>query len=150
MGEYTKVDISEYVQEYLTNYRDANTIEDISFKSNAPGPLIKKTSLLDISVILDNLVSNSFKANSKKIHVEFSKNENQIIIDFSDDGIGLDLQKFSTEDIFEEGITNRRGGSGIGLSTIRYKMKEILNGDISFLGNGLFYKHGATFRLTFK
>jgi len=150
LGEYTKVDISEYVQEYLTNYRDANTIEDISFKSNAPGPLIKKTSLLDISVILDNLVSNSFKANSKKIHVEFSKNENQIIIDFSDDGIGLDLQKFSTEDIFEEGITNRRGGSGIGLSTIRYKMKEILNGDISFLGNGLFYKHGATFRLTFK
>ena len=74
-------------------------------------------------------------------------NSRTIYIDFADDGCGVDLTQFTAETIFEEGVTNRRGGSGIGLSTIKEQMKKSLNGDIEFLGNGLHFSTGATFRL---
>lgn len=71
-------------------------------------------------------------------------------MDFSDNGKGVDLNNFSSKTIFEEGVTNRIGGSGIGLSTIKDEMKKDLHGDIDFIGNGLFFKKGATFRLIFE
>ena len=77
-------------------------------------------------------------------------NSRTIYIDFADDGSGVDLTQFTPETIFEEGVTNRRGGSGIGLSTIKEQMKKSLNGDIEFLGNGLHFPTGATFRLILK
>lgn len=71
-------------------------------------------------------------------------------MDFTDNGDGVDLELFTPQSIFEEGITNRRGGSGIGLSTIKDRMNKELNGTIDFLGNGLHFATGATFRLTFE
>ena len=100
--------------------------------------------------MLDNLKSNSEKAGATELRIDFSRKERTCIVDFSDNGIGVDLSIFTSDNIFEEGVTNRRGGSGIGLSTIRERMRENLNGDIDFLGNGLYFKTGATFRLTFK
>mgnify|MGYP003413347094 CR=1 FL=1 len=99
---------------------------------------------------MDNLKSNSNQAGATEIRVDFSRNGRTYIVDFTDNGKGVDLNTFTSESIFEEGITNRRGGSGIGLSTIRERMRDSLNGDIQFLGNGLHFTTGATFRLTFE
>ena len=98
---------------------------------------------------MDNLVSNSVKANATKLRIDFSRTDRTFVIDFTDNGVGVDLNQFTPNSIFEEGITNRRGGSGIGLSTIKDRMKKELNGSIDFLGNGLYFNTGATFRLTF-
>ena len=69
-------------------------------------------------------------------------------MDFSDDGDGVNLDIYTPETIFAVGVTNKRGGSGIGLHTIRYTMENKLSGSISFLGNGVNKYKGATFRLT--
>ena len=103
-----------------------------------------------MSVVLDNLVSNSKKANANELRLDFSREGRKYIVDFSDDGDGVNLNLFTPITIFEEGVTNRRGGSGIGLSTIKDRMKKELNGDIEFIGNGLYFRTGATFRLTFE
>ena len=71
-------------------------------------------------------------------------------MDFSDNGKGVDLNQFTPDSIFDIGVTDREGGSGIGLSTIRTAMNDKLNGSIQFLGNGLNKMKGATFRLTFE
>ena len=103
-----------------------------------------------VSIILDNLVSNSKKANATELRLDFSRNGRTYFVDFTDNGDGVDLSKFTPQSIFEEGVTNRRGGSGIGLSTIKDRMQKELNGNIVFLGNCLHFTTGATFRLTFE
>lgn len=144
----TKVDVKKYIKEYLINY---NKTLEISFEEKYSECIIKKIPLLNLSVVLDNLISNSQKAGAKKLHISFSiKGEKTILVDFSDNGKGVDLNNFSSKTIFEEGVTNRIGGSGIGLSTIKDEMKKDLHGDIDFIGNGLFFKKGATFRLIFE
>ena len=141
------VDIQTFIKEYLTNYKKSFKVQ---YHSTVTEPLEKKISILDLSIVLDNLKSNSEKAGATELRLDFSRDGRAYIVDFSDNGVGVDLNVFTSENIFEEGVTNRRGGSGIGLSTIRERMKDYLNGDIEFIGNGLRFKTGATFRLTFK
>lgn len=146
-AESQLIDIQEYVHEYLANFTNSFKIQ---YHSEIMEPLDKKISVLDLSIILDNLVSNSQKANAKELRLDFSRIGRTYVIDFTDNGDGVDLNMFTPQSIFEEGITNRRGGSGIGLSTIRDRMRNELNGDIEFIGNGLHFVTGATFRLIFR
>ena len=141
------VDIQAYIKEYLSNYQ---TTFNVQYHSAITEPLEKKISILDLSIVLDNLKSNSEKAGATELRLDFSREGRTYIVDFTDNGAGVDLNNFTPENIFEEGVTNRRGGSGIGLSTIRERMRENLNGNIEFLGNGLHFDTGATFRLTFE
>ena len=141
------VDIQTFMEEYLANFKKSFKVQ---YHSTLTEPLEKKISILDLSIVLDNLKSNSEKAGATELRLDFSRNGRTYIVDFTDNGIGVDLNEFTPENIFEEGVTNRRGGSGIGLSTIKERMRENLNGDIAFLGNGLYFNTGATFRLTFE
>lgn len=147
LAESKLIDIQNFVQEYLTHFISSFKVQ---YHSDIVEPLEKKISVLDLSIILDNLVSNSQKANAKELRLDFSRKARTYIVDFTDNGDGVDLSQFTPQNIFEEGVTNRRGGSGIGLSTIKDRMKNELNGDIEFMGNGLYFSTGATFRLTFK
>lgn len=141
------VDIQAFMEEYLANFKKSFKVQ---YHSTLTEALEKKISILDLSIVLDNLKSNSEKAGATELRLDFSRNGRTYIVDFTDNGVGVDLNEFTPENIFEEGVTNRRGGSGIGLSTIKERMRENLNGDITFLGNGLHFKTGATFRLTFE
>lgn len=140
------IDIQAFIKEYLTNYIPSFKVQ---YHSTLTVPMEKKISILDLTIVLDNLKSNSSKAGATELRIDFSTKGRTYIVDFSDNGVGVDLTTFTPESIFEEGVTNRRGGSGIGLSTIRERMRDSLNGDIIFLGNGLYFKTGATFRLSF-
>ena len=147
LSESTEIDIQDFIREYLSNDADSFNVE---YHSDIIEPLKKKVSVLDLSIILDNLVSNSKKAQATKLRLDFSRKGRTYVVDFTDNGVGVDLNLFTPQSIFEEGITNRRGGSGIGLSTIKDRMEKELNGDIEFLGNGLHFATGATFRLSFE
>lgn len=146
LSESKNIDIQGFVREYLSNFTDSFKIQ---YHTDMVEPLEKKISVLDLSIILDNLISNSKKANATELRLDFAQNRRAYIVDFTDNGDGVDLDLFTPQSIFEEGITNRRGGSGIGLSTIKDRMNKELNGTIEFLGNGLYFATGATFRLTF-
>ena len=143
----TKVDVPKYIKEYVSNFSNSASITVYDTTSEAGN--LKLLSLLDIGIVLDNLISNSIKAEAQNILLTISNNGNMISVDFSDDGIGVNLEEFTSDSIFEEGVTNRRGGSGIGLHTVKYTMEERLHGSIDYIGNGLHDLKGATFRLTF-
>ena len=146
LRQSTIANIVSYTMEYLKKF---NGSMYITFDNQIRTTILKKLSLLDLSVVLDNLISNSSKAEAKQIHVTFRNEDTRIIIDFSDDGTGVDMEMYNPEDLFEEGVTNRSGGSGIGLSTIKRTMKKQLKGDVKFLGNGKYNLKGATFELIF-
>jgi len=147
ISESSLIDIQSFIQEYLSNFADSF---QIIYHSDIVEPLEKKISILDLSIIMDNLISNSKKAGAKTLRLDFLRLNRTYIVDFSDDGCGVNLNTFTPESIFEEGMTNRRGGSGIGLCTIRDRMVKELNGNIVFIGNGVHFANGATFRLTFE
>lgn len=140
------VDVMEYVQEYVSNFKST-----LDFHVDKGGlPVVRRMlSLLDIAIVLDNLISNSKKNGAKSVGVFFAMEGKSLILDFSDNGDGVDLDMYTPESIFNEGVTNKSGGSGIGLSTIRFTMENKLNGSVVFLGNGLHGMNGATFRIVF-
>lgn len=146
LRESTDVDIWAYSKEFLSSFE--RTLK-LNFESDESKSYIKKVPILELSIILQNLVSNSRKANATQVLVRISKQNRTIIMDFSDNGDGVDLSKLTAESIFEVGVTNRKGGSGIGLHTIREQMRKDLNGDITFVNNEINGYKGATFRLIF-
>lgn len=140
-----RVDVVEYIAEYLANFKDSLSINIYKADDLVEWRML---SLLDIAIILDNLISNSKKNGAHSVGVYFKKEGNKLVVDFSDDGDGVNLDIYTPETIFAVGVTNKRGGSGIGLHTIRYTMENKLCGSVSFLGNGVNKYKGATFRLT--
>ena len=141
------LNIYEYTKEFLGIL--GNSIK-ISFINNLNTEVLKKIQILEWTIVLQNLVSNSKKAEADAIQLTFTADGRKLLLDFSDNGKGVDLEKFTPDSIFEIGITDRQGGSGIGLNTVQSAMRDKLNGSVEFLGNGLNNMKGATFRLTFE
>ena len=142
-----ELNIYEYTKEFLGIL--GNSI-NISFINNLKTEVLKKVQILEWTIVLQNLVSNSKKAGADEIKLTFMADGRKLLLDFSDNGIGVNLEKFTPESIFKLGITDRQGGSGIGLNTVQSAMRDKLNGSVEFLGNGLNNMEGATFRLTFE
>ena len=137
--------IDEYVHEYLSLFEDRPIKLEV-FKKGAS--LFRKVSLLDLSIVIDNLISNSEKKRANIIRIDFANNStNQLEMIFSDNGDGLNKNFLSKPDvIFELGITDT-DGSGIGLHTVRSVLKDNY-ASIEFLGNGKILK-GASFKILF-
>jgi sensor histidine kinase regulating citrate/malate metabolism len=76
--------------------------------------------------MMDNLFSNSMKANARNFIIEVNKNKkNEIILLFTDDGNGLDKDILNPNEIFEKGIT-KTNGSGLGL----YHVSQFVNNEL--------------------
>ena len=103
--------------------------------------------MLDISVLLDNLISNAKKENADSIQINIFEEHGKYIIDFSDSGKGVSDPALLGDRMFELGVTTRYGGSGIGLSSVK-KIITDMKGRVCFLGNNIYLK-GATFRIEF-
>ena len=139
------VNVAAYINQYLAIYGEIMSNSKVEIVSNVGDLKFERmVSVLDISVIIDNLISNSQKANANKVEFDAEltpNNELKIIV--SDNGNGLEEQFLSMPDsIFELGVTST-DGSGIGLYTIKNCLEEI-GGTIKFAGNGQKMK-GASF-----
>lgn len=141
------IDVAKYVNQYIEIYSDIYGKNELEFEIvNQNASLTKKVSILDISVILDDLISNSEKANAKNVLIEMQNSSNNTLkIIFSDDGIGVPNKFLESPDkIFELGVTTT-DGSGIGLNSVRTALKS-MKGTIKFIGNEKKLK-GACFEI---
>ena len=148
LAEKNIINLSEYIEEYIIKCSDV-LFRDIHFNvvisNNAE--YYGAYSLLDISVLLDNLISNAKKASASDVQINIFQEKNKYIIDFSDSGDGVSDLSLLGDKIFELGVTTRQGGSGIGLDSVK-KIVSDMKGHITFLGNNIYLK-GATFRIEF-
>lgn len=147
LREAIDVDLFAYTKEFMAVFEKKYKCV---YVNENKGDILKKLPLLDFSLILLNLVSNCGKNNANRIKFIFTKNASRAVIQISDNGDGVDLKKFTKESIFEVGVTNRKEGSGIGLSTVKTLMEDNnIQGKVECLGNGLNEMKGATFQLIF-
>ena len=120
--------------------------ENYSINGEAPCEILAGKDSLKI--IFDNLADNAVKysTSAAKIGVKLSCNTNKFIIEFTDNGIGIDLKEHKKifnkfYRIYNKDIPNVKG-TGLGL----YRVKEIVRahrGKISVASEG----EGTTFRI---
>lgn len=141
-------DLVSFVNDYVQNiYIPADSF--IHQKRPINIEIIKKDSFkhilkfrpFEITVILDNLFSNSRKAKSTRIELEWIKNKNYLVLIFKDNGSGIPDE--IKDKIFDFRYSNS-DGSGIGL----YHVKDLLSkykASIDFVQTN----QGAEFNLKF-
>ena len=100
--------------------------------------------------IIQNLASNAMRYNPRgtQATVSLAVQDDQVLIDFSDDGVGIPDELADT--IFnpfvraDDSRNSRTGGSGLGLS-IAKKIAKAHGGDLVLLSGS---SRGSTFRIT--
>ncbi len=115
-NDITKSSLSSFINEYINS--SVNKHIKIAISSTDDLDTNVRFNPLEFSLILDNIISNSEKANANNLIISFEKDENDLLIRFADDGVGLRDRGIDPEKLFERGYSNT-GGTGIGLPTVR-------------------------------
>ncbi|UKT65058.1 ATP-binding protein [Pedobacter mucosus] len=122
----TKDDIISFLKNYLLNIYKFHLGKELemSIFDNVLTPFVIEFKPIEITIIVDNLISNSKKKNAKKVVFTFNlSKDGSLEISYKDDGDGLDRMIDNTASIFEKGFTTTRG-SGLGLFHVRKIMAE--------------------------
>jgi signal transduction histidine kinase len=142
------VDIDSIIDNLFNMYKGHLITHKISFKKQNHIQHPVRTDEIVISIILQNLVSNSIKYQredeiNKQIEVETSVEGSNLIIKVSDNGIGIENEYIDR--VFEMFFraSSIATGSGIGLYNTK-KAVEKLNGKISITS---LVNHGTTVRV---
>lgn len=129
--EFLTENIVEYIKQYIENVI-AIQYPYIQFKCDLNCLVIKKFKPQDISLVIDNIISNSIKANAKYINICDQDEQDFVRFEFKDNGNGLDTN-VNTDELFEFGHSETFG-TGIGLYNIRAIVRE-LGGDATIKAN---------------
>ncbi|MGO6727255.1 ATP-binding protein [Rhizobium ruizarguesonis] len=121
MTDSISLDVFQYVRDYIGEIRDLNadirSNLGITFKNLGETVLQLNFSPLEVSMLIDNAISNSTKMDARTIAVLAHSDGSYHYLDIEDDGKPLD-PRYSPDELFLEGITTT-DGSGIGLSHVK-------------------------------
>ncbi len=148
-AEEITTDLTAYIREYILNIYGGFVLDpyrqriDIHFAPPSGAEFVTKFTPINVSIVFDNLISNSRKHKAKIINVSVLKrNDSCLQVGFKDNGKGILRKNISS--LFELGFTTT-DGSGLGLHHSRSAMLE-MQGNLEFNEN---YRDGAEFILTF-
>lgn len=126
-------DIVSFIKEYIENvYREYPTTRinrpHVNFRVVTNGTKFScKFRPLEMIIVMDSLLNNSFKAGARNIQVTFTTTaEKDLQITVKDDGHGIDKKIVSK--VFNLGFTTTKG-SGIGLYHVK-QIVEKMGGDV--------------------
>jgi signal transduction histidine kinase len=123
-------DIVAYTSEYLQNIAKAYHRIQLSFEKT-DRTFERSFKPIELSIVIDNLISNAKKADSPTMHVSFKWPSTGILkIIFTDQGSGLKKVFSDADRIFEKGVSTT-DGSGLGLYHVR-QIIESMGGSISY------------------
>ncbi|MFC4779646.1 ATP-binding protein [Paenibacillus sp. GCM10023252] len=136
--------INEYIENVYLHYEDLNinnTLLGIEIDNSKNIVFSYKFKPLEVIIIVDNLLSNSYKAGAKNVQIVWEKDTlDTLKMIYRDDGKGIESKL--VDKIFHFGFTTT-DGSGLGLFHVR-QLLENMNGRISVNTNKA---HGAEFIL---
>ncbi len=120
-------DIPSFFEQYIINVARDFIASGLTLEVNnsVTGPFELKARRIELSILIDNLISNASKAQARTVHVGITKTAgNGLRISFVDDGRGLSDAIANPDDIFEMGVTTTTG-SGLGLYHSREIVREL-------------------------
>lgn len=121
-AEETSVNLVEFISEYLINIVEPLRQGDIfiSVLDSTKRKFLKTVKPIEISILIDNFISNSIRARAKHFVVQFLSKNDILHLIISDDGKGI--REEHLDRIFDFGFTTT-SGSGLGL----FHVKQILS-----------------------
>lgn len=144
--------IVKYIDDYITNICmfELKTLDHQNLLINLNNDIHEKFIIsfqpIKIAMLFDNLISNSRKAGSSKIYIKLSQIIDDLVIEYSDNGKGINP---SIEDkIFNLGFSTTSGGAGMGMGHIQKILSELNNSTIQLDNNA--YPNGAKFIIRIK
>jgi signal transduction histidine kinase len=147
--DIVRLDLKDLVDEVRTNLNGRDEFDDtpkdeydIEWDNSLNTGLNISGDREQLFRVFSNLAHNAIEAGAKTITLTSARNQNEIAIDFTDDGPGLpDKAKQKMFQPFAG--SSKEGGTGLGLVIVREIVKAH-GGDISFLDP----EQGAAFRIT--
>lgn len=144
-----KMDLVDFIKDYINElYLLEDKVIDTKMSLIISGlenkEFVKEFRPLEITTIVDNIISNAEKAESKSLKIIFSEYKNNLVIIFEDDGKGIPEKNL--DKIYELGFTTTNG-SGIGLFQVNDIVKNSLKGEIDIKSK---VKEGTTIKITLK
>lgn len=120
--------ISDFIKQYIDS---GMAVKGLNYKLMDNNSYYCRFDPSSISIVFDNVVSNSIKAGANNLEISFIEKKNNVEINFSDDGLGLD-KGIDPINLFEWGVSTSVGrkGFGIGLYHIKLLVEE-MNGTVS-------------------
>lgn len=137
-GDTIEADLVSFIEDYLTEVLPpfyGGDIKLICESNNCSKTL--KFKPIEVGLIIDNLLSNSLKAESQIFLVAFSNHNGALVIEVCDDGNGLSSKISNPSDVFEMGITTTNG-SGLGLYNVAQFVQKELHGAIEVVSDFVF------------
>jgi len=137
--------IKDYINElYLLEEKVIDTKMSIVISGLENKEFVKEFRPLEITTIIDNLISNAEKAEATSLKISFTEQKNNLVISFEDDGKGISEKNLAK--IYDLGFTTTNG-SGIGLFQVNDIVKNSLEGDINIESK---VKEGTAIKITIK
>lgn len=133
-AEPRTANLLKFIHDYVTELGTWNFFRGIDVISHLPTDITFQSMFkpLEVSILLDNMITNSQKAKAKHFFVSLkSCDEAEMVIIFDDDGGGLDSSITEPSDVFRRGFTTTNG-SGIGLDHCVDIVKE-MKGTIEYV-----------------
>ncbi len=146
--EKVRVDIVGYTKQYLkSQWAQPLNLRGITLHVLGDSfTFMKRTDILAYSLVIDNLLDNSRKAEARNIYIQFKQVGKELLIRFSDDGSGIPKEVAAR--IFVPRYSTR-GGTGLGLYSTK-RFMESIGGSIEFIGNDVKeLGKGACFEVVF-
>lgn len=136
-----KINLPSFIEGYIQNEVQANI--NCHFYSDVDKFYIVG-SKLDLSLIIDNFITNSYDWGAKNIWFRCKLDNNKLILDILDDGSGLSTKfQDSPEEIFDFAATAKADGAGFGMYLIKETLKSLhasISIDNTSKGKGMHFK----------
>lgn len=146
--DISKADIAGFIENYvrkISNYFSTSKMK-VSFHSSLKGAFEMRFRPLDISIIIDNMISNSKKADATILAIELVPNSDRAIdLLFRDNGKGLHKEIVDKDIVFEKGFSTTKS-TGLGLYHVKNLAVE--NKWVISINNKI--QKGIEFTLTLK
>ncbi|MBR6658154.1 MAG: ATP-binding protein [Oscillospiraceae bacterium] len=125
-SEEKDTDLCDYISEYINCI--AKKIYSGKIKISVHDQLEKRfivcVNTVNIVTVIENIIGNSIKAHAKQLDIYYLNKDENIVVNFVDDGDGLDSSIKEINDIFEFGYTTT-SGAGLGLYYSKRYIEEM-------------------------
>lgn len=144
-SDMIEADLAEYVESYIREGAAPFLGAGLELKVRSEGATLQKRFRpMEVSIVVDNLISNARKARATEVVFELSNSDRKtLVLSVTDNGTGFHKSVDDLERLFDLGFS-RTSGSGLGLYHVRQALGE-MDGSISALPRT--DKGGATFEI---
>ena len=122
--------IVDFLREYIEDALFPRTGEILNIDIRSDRQIhILKFNPMEFGILIENIIYNSLKAKAHNVVINVTGTDEETIISFIDDGVGLNSNIIDVERIFELGYTTTNG-SGVGLAHVQ-KIVEDMGGIVT-------------------